>query len=126
MRHKKYHYQCVIYGWDGKCAANRDWIYQMGVHNLNHEDRQPFYNVLVEDGSNRYAAQENLEPSMNPDEIAHPDVGKYFEKFCGTHYLPNAEKECEYPDDAEVREELLLQTFHPSDEEEEEEESCSA
>lgn len=125
MRHRKYHYQCVIYGWDGKCAANRDWIYQMGVHNLNHEDRQPFYNVLVEDGSNRYAAQENLEPSMNPEEIAHPDVGKYFERFCGTHYLPNAEKECEYPDDAEVREELLLETFHASDEEEEEE-SCSA
>uniref|UniRef100_A0A131YXL5 F-box protein 21 n=1 Tax=Rhipicephalus appendiculatus TaxID=34631 RepID=A0A131YXL5_RHIAP len=127
MRHKKYHYHCVIYGWDGKCAANRDWIFQMGVHNLSHEDRQPFYNVLVEDGSNRYAAQENLEISSSPEVITHPDVGKYFERFCGTHYLPNAEKEHEYPEDAEVRDKLLLQTSHSgSDEEEEdEEESCS-
>lgn len=124
MCHKKYHYQCVIYGWDGKCAANRDWIFQMGVHTLNHEERQPFYNVLVGDGSNRYAAQENLEISSNPAEISHPDIGKYFERFCGTHYLPNAEKEYEYPEDAEVRDELL-QTCHCSDDEEEEEESCS-
>nr|XP_050023267.1 F-box only protein 21-like [Dermacentor andersoni] len=125
MRHKKYHYQCVIYGWDGKCAANRDWIFQMGVHNLSHEDRQPFYNVLVEDGSNRYAAQENLEMSTSPDVITHPDVGKYFERFCGTYYLPNAEKEYEYPEDALVRDKLVLQTFHSSDDEEEEEEACS-
>ncbi|CAN8027882.1 unnamed protein product [Ixodes persulcatus] len=117
MRHKKYHYQCVIYGWDGKCAANRDWIYQMGVHNLSHEDRQPFYNVLVEDGSNRYAAQENLRPSMGPKAIPHPDVGKYFERFCGTHYQPNAEKEDEYPEDAEARQEMLNKTFHAEVEE---------
>ncbi|KAM7287009.1 KICSTOR complex protein ITFG2 isoform X3 [Ixodes scapularis] len=113
----RYHYQCVIYGWDGKCAANRDWIYQMGVHNLSHEDRQPFYNVLVEDGSNRYAAQENLRPSMGPKAIPHPDVGKYFERFCGTHYQPNAEKEDEYPEDAEARQELLNKTFHAEVEE---------
>ncbi|KAH6946166.1 hypothetical protein HPB50_011980 [Hyalomma asiaticum] len=120
MRHKKYHYHCVIYGWDGKCAANRDWIFQMGVLNLSHDDQQPFYNVLVEDGSHRYAAQENLEMSTRPEVITHPDVGKYFERFCGTHYLPNAEKEHEYPEDAEVREKLLFQAVHsrPCDEEE--------
>ncbi|KAL1444031.1 hypothetical protein MTO96_045711, partial [Rhipicephalus appendiculatus] len=70
---------------------------------------------------------ENLEISSSPEVITHPDVGKYFERFCGTHYLPNAEKEHEYPEDAEVRDKLLLQTSHSgSDEEEEdEEESCS-
>lgn len=70
----RYHYQCVIYGWDGKCAANRDWIYQMGVHNLSHEDRQPFYNVLVEDGSNRYAAQGAYAAPFEPPSSTTPCI----------------------------------------------------
>lgn len=47
----------MISGWDPVCAASRDWIYQMGVHNLSNKEKQPFFNVLVEDGSTRYAAQ---------------------------------------------------------------------
>lgn len=57
MRHRQYNYKCVIYGWDSLCAASRDWIQQMGVENLPKKGHQPFYNVLVEDGSTRYAAQ---------------------------------------------------------------------
>ncbi|XP_076354217.1 F-box only protein 21-like isoform X2 [Tachypleus tridentatus] len=57
MKHCKYHYTCVIYGWDPTCKANETWIHQMGVHNLVNKEHQPFYHVLVEDGSNRYAAQ---------------------------------------------------------------------
>lgn len=48
---------CVIYGWDSKCQASQEWIYQMGVNHLPNRDKQPFYNVFVDDGSNRYAAQ---------------------------------------------------------------------
>jgi hemimethylated DNA binding protein len=48
---------CVIYGWDSKCQASQEWIYQMGVNHLPNRDKQPFYNVFVVDGSNRYAAQ---------------------------------------------------------------------
>jgi len=57
MRHRQYNYKCVIYGWDSLCAASQDWIQQMGVENLPKKGHQPFYNVLVEDGSTRYAAQ---------------------------------------------------------------------
>ena len=32
----------------------------MGVHKLPHAENQPFYRVLVSDGSERYAAEENL------------------------------------------------------------------
>ena len=49
---------CVIYGWDSKCQASQEWIYQMGVNHLPNRDKQPFYNVFVDDGSNRYAAQD--------------------------------------------------------------------
>ena len=53
----RYNYICVIYGWDKECEATQEWIIQMGVNNLPKKKYQPFYNVLVEDGSNRYAAQ---------------------------------------------------------------------
>ena len=52
-----YDYHCVIYGWDHQCEMSQAWILQMGVDRLPLGPNQPFYNVLVEDGSNRYAAQ---------------------------------------------------------------------
>lgn len=42
---------------------------------------------------------ENLEYNMEPREIPHPDIGRYFAEFAGTHYLANAELEFRYPED---------------------------
>ena len=53
----RYNYRAVIYGWDHKCEMSDGWMIQMGVHRLPRGRNQPFYNVLVEDGSNRYAAE---------------------------------------------------------------------
>ena len=62
----RYGYMCVIYGWDHECMASEEWIDRMGVNNLPQKQHQPFYNVLVEDGSNRYAAQGKHElPSLS-------------------------------------------------------------
>ena len=47
----------MIYGWDLTCKMNDMWIARMGVDRLLNGRNQPFYNVLVEDGSNRYAAE---------------------------------------------------------------------
>ncbi|KAG8196749.1 hypothetical protein JTE90_014482 [Oedothorax gibbosus] len=107
MKHKKYFYRCVISGWDAKCTASADWIKQMGVHNLAYKDEQPFYHVLVEDGTNRYAAQENLEIDQEKTIIRHIEVGRFFESFHGDYYLPNTEKLQEYPDDILAREKAL-------------------
>lgn len=57
MRHLRLGYICVIYDWDPICLASSDWQDQMNVHRLSMKDKQPFYNVLVEDGSHRYVAQ---------------------------------------------------------------------
>jgi len=35
-------------------------VFQEAVDRLPRKDNQPFYNVLVDDGSDRYAADENL------------------------------------------------------------------
>ena len=57
MKHKRYDYLCVIYGWDPVCRLSSSWQMQMGVNLLQHKNMQPFYSVLVEDCSVRYAAQ---------------------------------------------------------------------
>nr|XP_060641457.1 F-box only protein 21 isoform X1 [Anolis sagrei ordinatus] len=102
MKHKRYGYNCVIYGWDPSCMMGHEWIRNMNVHSLPLGAHQPFYNVLVEDGSCRYAAQENLEHNMEPYEIPHPDIGRYFTEFAGTHYVANTELEIRYPEDLEL------------------------
>ncbi|XP_060064726.1 F-box only protein 21-like [Ylistrum balloti] len=112
MCHKRYNYMCVIYGWDYKCEASKEWIHQMGVHTLPNKQHQPFYNVLVEDGSCRYAAQENLTMPETVSPVSHPEVGKYFESFTGTHYVMNNEKSREYPEDGVATEQSILKTNH--------------
>ena len=53
----RYNYDCVITGWSALCEAEEEWIQQMGVNRLPLGPEQPFYHVLVDDGTNRYAAQ---------------------------------------------------------------------
>lgn len=77
----------------------------MGVDRLRLKDRQPFYHVLVSDGSNRYAAQENLVPAdpAAAGDVDHPEVGKHFARRTGAHYEPNQESAACYPGDDQVR-----------------------
>ena len=69
MQHKKYHYRCVIAGWDSTCEASEQWIHQMGVDRLPLGRHQPFYHVWASDGSDRYAAQENLMIAPTPGPV---------------------------------------------------------
>lgn len=57
MKHLTLNYRCVIYDWDPVCLAAAEWQAQNNVNKLRHKGDQPFYNVLVEDGSHRYVAQ---------------------------------------------------------------------
>ncbi|XP_067911231.1 F-box only protein 21 isoform X2 [Heterodontus francisci] len=114
MKHKRYAYDCVIYGWDSKCMMGLDWMRTMGVHNLPHGPDQPFYNVLVQDGSCRYAAQENLIFNPSPMEIGHQEVGRYFSEFSGTHYVANEELQIQYPDDMMLTSQLVEKVYSHS------------
>lgn len=94
------------------CVATRNWIKQMGVDKLPRKDRQPLYNVLVEDGSNRYAADDNLEV-VAATEISHEEVGRYFQEFCPKRgYIPTKEKSEEYPDDQDIMEKTEEMDLH--------------
>ncbi|XP_057182505.1 F-box only protein 21 [Triplophysa rosa] len=112
MKHKRSGYNCVIYGWDPKCTMSQEWINTMRVHQLSKGADQPFYNVLVQDGTCRYAAQENLEPHAAPMEIAHPEVGRYFAEFSNTHYIANEELETRYPEDTCKTHSTVEELYH--------------
>ena len=83
----------------------------MGVHNLPRQEKQPFYNVLVSDGSIRYAADESLE-IVKPQRITHPSIGRYFKHFhTDIGYELNDELAREYPEDKELTERHYLRYF---------------
>lgn len=46
FRHKRYHYEGVITGWDTNCAQDESWIQHMAVDRLAHGRDQAFYHVL--------------------------------------------------------------------------------
>ncbi|XP_050931167.1 F-box only protein 21 isoform X2 [Lates calcarifer] len=112
MKHKRSGYNCVIYGWDPKCTMSQEWITTMRVHQLSNGANQPFYNVLVQDGTCRYAAQENLEPHSAPLEIGHPEVGRYFSEFADTHYVANEELQTRYPEDMNETQVTVQELYH--------------
>ena len=104
MKHRRYQYFCVIYGWDAVCKQSKVWISQMGVDRLRWKEKQPFYHVLVEDGTCRYAASENLFPAKPQRIIGNPQVGKYFFEFDeNIGYIPNTELTNKYPEDSAVQ-----------------------
>ena len=55
---------------------------------------------------------ENLEMAPEPKVITHPEVGKYFQEFCGTHYLPNQEKAQQYPNDIEATRQYVRDKYN--------------
>ncbi|XP_046907943.1 F-box only protein 21 isoform X1 [Hypomesus transpacificus] len=112
MKHKRSGYNCVIYGWDPKCTMSQEWITTMRVNQLPSGPNQPFYNVLVQDGTCRYAAQENLEPHSAPLEIGHPEVGRYFSQFCESHYVANEDLQTRYPEDTAETLGTVAQLYH--------------
>lgn len=48
FKHKRYHYQAIITGWDKQCEAGELWIAQMGVQNLPNGTHQAFYHVMYD------------------------------------------------------------------------------
>lgn len=83
----------------------------MGVKFLPKGENQPFYRVLLDDASSRYAAQENLDIERNAKDIKesfHPQIGRYFTGFNGRCYEMNEEMREQFPDDERAVDEIHL------------------
>ncbi|XP_049867333.1 F-box only protein 21-like [Pectinophora gossypiella] len=96
--HKKYDYTCIVRGWDVTCAVEWQEIDTLEFAN------QPFYHVIAADQSERYVAQENLQPVPRPCRLYHLEdfIAREFSHFDGFAYVPNSEKIVEYPDEAPI------------------------
>lgn len=80
----------------------------MRVDTLPHGRNQPFYHVVVDDGSARYVAQENVTDTPIDDEevdrfLTNEGFGRYFRKRERREdgrwtFVASAEVEAEYPD----------------------------
>ncbi|KAL8673344.1 MAG: hypothetical protein Q9168_002223 [Polycauliona sp. 1 TL-2023] len=99
FRHRRYNYQGVVTGWDVECAAGEAWMSQMGIDRLSRGRHQSFYNVLVEDKSVRYVAEENIDDS--PAEVSASLMslaGRHFKRWDDTTKMFISNIKDEYPD----------------------------
>ncbi|KAF2466841.1 YccV-like-domain-containing protein [Lindgomyces ingoldianus] len=102
FKHKRYHYEGVITGWDTSCDAGEEWIQHMGVDRLTNGRNQSFYHVLVCDKSVRYVAEENIAPvshSTQPGEAMLRLAGRYFKRWDSDAHTFVSNVRDEYPDD---------------------------
>lgn len=90
LRHKRFGYRCIVFGWDKQPALDvSGWDGMRGV-----STKQPFYHVLPDSTDSvaflasqgahrRYVAQSNLERSVTPAErrLVNPLASEYFERF---------------------------------------------
>ncbi|EIW87019.1 YccV-like-domain-containing protein [Coniophora puteana RWD-64-598 SS2] len=111
FRHKRFDYIGYVIGWDAKCMATEQWIVQMGVDMLSRGRHQPFYNVLTQNGSQRYVAEENIQPiglsgtAVRDIFVVAPQAERYFEDIeirGKTRLIPSPELRAAYPEDEEA------------------------
>ncbi|GAB7361350.1 hypothetical protein MBLNU230_g1406t1 [Neophaeotheca triangularis] len=100
FRHRRYQYEGVIVGWDVRCGAEPRWIQQMRVDDLPKGREQPFYNVVANDRSSRYVAQENIELlDTYPADTIMRMAGKHFKRYDQEKKMFVSNIKDEYPDD---------------------------
>ena len=84
VHHKNYDYYGVIFHADESCRAADDWY----KRNRTQPDRdQPWYNVLVDGGSETYVAEENLEFDRTGKKIMHPVLDQMFFSYHNGRYF---------------------------------------
>ncbi|OAG44034.1 hypothetical protein AYO21_01886 [Fonsecaea monophora] len=105
FRHRRRNYVAVIYGWDPYCRMQEQWITMNQVDRLPNGRSQPFYNVIVEDESTRYVAEENV-VLLGPDDFSEEyannfpiEVGKWFKRYDPETATFVSNVKDEYPDD---------------------------
>ncbi|KAH6645520.1 Hemimethylated DNA-binding protein YccV like-domain-containing protein [Truncatella angustata] len=98
FRHKQYKYRGFVIGWDAQCMQPAHWISQMRVDDLPRGRSQPFYNVVAEDKSTRYVAEENIEIlDARPSDILMEIAGRYFKRWSDNEHKFESNMLDDYP-----------------------------
>lgn len=85
VHHKRYDYYGVVVNADDFCKADDNWYHR---NRTQPDRRQPWYNVLVDGGSETYVAEENLEFDRTGKKIQHPVVDHMFSTYLDGRYFP--------------------------------------
>ena len=87
VHHKKFDYRGVVVDVDPVFQGTEEW-YEMMARSRPPKDK-PWYHVLVHDATHRtYVAERHLEPDPIGEQVAHPELGQFFEAFQDGQYVP--------------------------------------
>ncbi len=90
VHHRKYAYRGVIVDVDPAFNGSPEWYERMAVSRPP-KDR-PWYHVLVDGAEHStYVAEQHLEPDTRGEQVAHPALGRFFDRFSqGRYYRSGA------------------------------------
>jgi heat shock protein HspQ len=81
--HARYKYRGVIVSHDPVCMAPDEWY---NANRTQPDRNQPWYQVLVHEGSETYVAEEHLTHDPSGDPVEHPLVNQVFQTFQNGRY----------------------------------------
>lgn len=85
VHHRKYDYRGVIVDVDAVFNGSPEWYEQMAVSRPP-KDR-PWYHVLVDGAEHStYVAEQHLETDTSGGQVAHPALGRFFDRFSEGRY----------------------------------------
>ncbi len=86
VHHKKFGYRGVIVDVDAEYSGSEEW-YEHMARSRPPKDA-PWYHVLVHDAQHStYVAERHLEPDDSGEQINHPALGRFFDRFENGRYF---------------------------------------
>lgn len=85
--HRKFGYRGVVVAVSERFELTDEW-YEEVAKSRPPKDA-PWYHVLVDGAAHvTYVAERHLAPAEDTGQIEHPLLGRYFDRYDGTRYLP--------------------------------------
>lgn len=86
VHHRKFDYRGVIVDVDAEYSGSEEW-YELMARSRPPKDA-PWYHVLVDGGMHStYVAERHLEPDPSGQQVEHPALGEFFDRFEGGRYI---------------------------------------
>jgi len=86
IHHRRFDYRGVVVDVDPEYQGSEDW-YEVMARSRPPRDA-PWYHVLVDGaGHMTYVAERHLEPDPSGEQIEHPALGRFFDRFEGGRYF---------------------------------------
>lgn len=86
VHHRKFDYRGVVVDVDPEYQGSEEW-YELMARSRPPRDA-PWYHVLVHGARHStYVAERHLEPDTSGEQIDHPALGHFFDRFEGGRYI---------------------------------------